>query len=95
MLLLWLPDTSPIASWIDIGCEDGRLVVVALNRPFFGPHLRAFLFDLMRQLGMALICPSGGPVIVAGDRRAHLPDDYRKDAVVVASAEEIYPEPLA
>ena len=94
-LLLWPPETSPIASWIDIGCDGRELVTVALNRPYPGPHLRAFLFDLMRQLGMALICPSGGPVLVAADRRVHLPDHYRKDAVVVTSADEIYPEPLA
>jgi hypothetical protein len=90
-LLLWPPETSPIASWIDIICEDDRLVSVALNRPYLGPHLRVFLFDLLRQLGMALIDPGGGPVVVAGDRRADLPECYRKDAVIVTSADDVYP----
>jgi hypothetical protein len=89
-LLLWPPETSPIASWIDLSCEDGRLVLVALNRPYLGPHLRVFLFDLLRQLGMALIDPVGGSIVVAGERRTDLPECYRKDAVIVTSADEIY-----
>jgi hypothetical protein len=42
----------------------------------------------MRRLGMALFYPDGR-VLVAGDRGAHLPEDFQKDVVIVASVDDI------